>query len=51
MSKGLKTVGKCAYCGDPIYEFRAKVRVGKEELHRGCLHILAEENPLPPVEK
>jgi len=43
----MKTVGKCPYCKDPIYDFQAKVKVGKEKLHKGCLHILAEENPLP----
>ncbi|KKM61547.1 hypothetical protein LCGC14_1530550, partial [marine sediment metagenome] len=36
----MKTVGKCPYCKDPIYDFQAKVKVGKEKLHKGCLHIL-----------
>lgn len=45
--KEFKTVGKCAYCNDPILDFQAKVKVGKEQLHKGCLHILVEENPLP----
>jgi hypothetical protein len=35
---------KCAYCKDPIYDFQAKVIVGKEKLHRGCLHVLADAN-------
>lgn len=43
----MKIVGKCAYCKDPIYAMRASVKVGKENLHTGCLHILAKENPLP----
>lgn len=42
----MKTVGKCAYCKDPIYESQAKVKVGKEKLHTGCLHILTKENPI-----
>ncbi len=46
----MKAVGKCAYCKDPILDFQAKVKVGKEKLHRGCLHILTKENPLPQAE-
>lgn len=42
----MKTVGKCAYCKDPILYFQVIVKVGREELHKGCLHVLAEENPL-----
>ena len=44
--KDIKEIGKCAYCRDPIYDSQATVKVGREKLHRGCLHILAEENLL-----
>ena len=43
----MKTEGKCVYCKDPILDFQAIVKVGKEKLHKGCLHVLCEENPLP----
>ncbi len=41
----MKTIGKCAYCKDPIYEHQAQVKVGRVKLHKGCLHIMATENP------
>jgi len=40
----MKTIGKCAYCNDPIYDYQAMVEVGKEKLHKGCLHKLSKEN-------
>lgn len=40
----MKTIGKCAYCGDPIYDFQKLEVNGKFiPLHKGCLHIVAKE--------
>ncbi len=41
----MKTIGRCVYCGDEIYDFQAIVNVGRKKVHTGCLHILADENP------
>lgn len=42
----MKTIGKCIYCKDPVYDFQDKVKVGEVLFHKGCVHVLAEENPV-----
>ena len=36
----MKTIGKCVYCGDPLYDFQDTIKVkGKGKYHKGCLDI------------
>lgn len=40
----MKTIGKCAYCKDPIYDFqKLKVDNAIISLHKGCLTIVGEK--------
>ena len=40
----MKTVGKCVYCNDPIYDFQElKINDKFAPLHKGCLSTIAEE--------
>lgn len=36
MPKNFKVVGKCLYCGDPIYDFHPQ----KDGMHAGCAQIV-----------
>ena len=39
----MKTVGKCDYCKDPIYDFQElKVNGNVIHLHTGCLELVVE---------
>ena len=37
----MKTVGKCVYCNDPIYDFQETDETGK--YHKGCKEIEGDE--------
>ena len=40
----MKTIGKCTYCKDPIYDFqKLEVEGNVIPLHKGCLAIVAEK--------
>jgi len=51
--KMIETIGKCAYCKDPIYDFqKVEVEGSIIPLHKGCLAIVAEKvEPLKKDEK
>ena len=43
MSKKIKTVARCRFCGDSIYDFQDKVRVDKGSIyHKGCFELNKE---------
>ncbi len=37
----MKTIGKCAYCKDPIYDFQETGKAGK--YHKSCKQIKDKE--------
>ena len=39
----MKVVGKCAYCGDSIYDFQEIIEENKKKYHKGCYEILQRE--------
>ena len=49
MAKNVKTIGKCSYCTDPIYDFQEKVKVNGKLYHKGCSII--EQGQAVPTKK
>ena len=42
----MKTIGKCAYCDDPLYDFEEFAGKGKVKYHIGCYKIRLTKSEL-----